>query len=298
MAIAVLGSSSQIGMDLFEEVGESHAYNFYTREQCNLYSKSDLKKTIPGHDLVINLAAYTNVELSEKNKISCLRANFIGPKNLALLCSELKIPLIHISTDYVFDGNKLGRYNENDKTNPINFYGASKLLSEEVINKYLDEYLIIRTSWVFGKQKNNFFKTMLRMFLEGKDVSVIDDQLGAPTSSLYLAKTIVQIAKRSIETNFSQWGIYNITGFPYCSWYQFSEEIKEICIGHGLNINSTIEATSSKNTSYMAKRPENSRLNTEKAQKVFDITPDDWKSSLISDFNSKKIQNIINEYDR
>lgn len=298
MTVIVLGSKSQIGKDL-QELESSNFYKFLSRKDVNISNKRNLKTYIENSSLVINLAAYTDVEGAELNRFSSLRSNYLGPKIIATLCAEKDIPLIHISTDYVFDGSKEGMYKENDVPNPINFYGKSKLLGENAVRKILKKHIIIRTSWIFGKHNKNFLKTILGILKDKESLEVVEDQKGSPTSSRYLADSIKKISLDCLKKDFSSWGTYNLTGFPYSSWYEFALQIKKSSKRKGLVLkNKEILPIDSLKTSYKAIRPSNSKLDSAKTYTFFGIQPNDWRKSLVLDLESEEILNIIRNYER
>ena len=189
--------------------------------------------------------------------------------NLAKVCSEKDIPLIHISTDYVFDGTKEGFYQETDAVNPINVYGRSKLAGEIAVSENTKKYIIMRTSWVFGRHGKNFVKTMINLFKSRTELTVVNDQIGGPTFA-------------------GDIGIYNFSGKPDVSWFDFANCIYNSCKKNGIQINDvTINPIAAENFKTKAVRPQNSKLDLSKISEVFGIEPCDWK---------KEIENNINYY--
>jgi dTDP-4-dehydrorhamnose reductase len=184
-----------------------------------LSSLSSLKPTI-----LINTAAYTNVDLAETHIDQTFLINEHAPSLIAKTCNDLGITFIHFSTDYVFDGQKKNSYNTNDSTNPINEYGKSKRAGEIEIQKNCSNYLIFRSSWLFSQYKTNFLKTILNLSSSDKDLSIISDQFGTPTSANDLAEAVFSILPRIENDDFSS-GIYHYAGEQILSWYEFANEI-------------------------------------------------------------------------
>jgi len=216
-------------------------------------------------DIVINAAAYTDVDGCEENKEYAFAVNGDGPGFLALACQMIGAVLVHFSTDYVFSGSKKG-YTESDSPNPINVYGESKLLGELNIMKNMDNYRIIRTSWLFGKNGKNFVKTMLRLSREMESVLVVNDQFGSPTYTVDLAQTVPEIIESSS-------GIYHITNSGICSWYTFAKSIIP-----------NVEPCLSKDFLSPALRPKYSVLTNTKTSALRH-----WKTALTSYLNQLRL---------
>ena len=231
---------------------------------------------------VINCSGYTKVDKAEEEIDEALRINKDGVRNIALFSAERQIRLIHISTDYVFDGRQEGgtvAYRENDRTNPINIYGKSKLAGEEEIKKILEEYFIIRTAWLCGLQGNNFIYTMLRLFKERDLVKVVEDQWGSPTYTVDLADAILKI----IENNSVSYGIYHFTNEGMTSWYEFARTIYKKAKRLGLiEGNKKVVIQSIKTGEYptAARRPRYSVLSKEKIKREFNLKIRDWDKAL------------------
>jgi len=236
----------------------------------------------------INAAAYTAVDMAESEAEKAHLINVIGAKNLAAVCKEYSTVLLHISTDFVFDGDfsKLSLrthsrgYSESDITNPTGVYGQTKLDGEKVIQATYDNYYIVRTSWVYSQFGNNFMKTMLRLASERDSISVVNDQIGTPTNAVDLAECLVKIICHTElvefqQTTTSNFGIYNFSNEGQCSWYDFAKEIFEI---NNKNIDLKPIPTSSFPTP--AKRPKFSVLDKSKIKKVFGIEIKIWEERL------------------
>ena len=272
MTILVFGSNGQVASELknFKDLIHlnQHEANFLNPE--NVYSSIHKIKPLG----VINPAAYTNVDLSEKHKNSANTINGYAPKYIALACKELNIPLIHLSTDYVFDGETSTEYFPEEKTNPINNYGRSKLMGEKFIIKSKCKFVIIRTSWVFSKHSSNFFKKILVKLKKNQDLEIVDDQYGCPTPASKIAETCYLIINKLINGN-KDYGVYHYAGKPNSNWFDFATSILELT-----NSYSNIKPINSNELNFVASRPKNSRLNCDLIKKNFDIDQPDWKNEL------------------
>ena len=230
---------------------------------------------------VINCAGYTKVDKAEEEIDEAFRLNRDGVRNLGLLSNKRKIKLIHISADYVFDGQKkkgVG-YSENDMANPLNVYGKSKLAGEEEIKNILDEYFIIRTAWLYGKEGNNFVYTMLKLFRERDLVKVVEDQWGSPTYTVDLAEVILKIVKSDSEKS----GIYHFTNEGVTTWYAFAQVIYNKAKKLGLlGGKRQVEIKPIKANEYptLAKRPVYSVLSKDKIKKEFNLKIRSWEEAL------------------
>lgn len=246
---------------------------------CNL---EEIEKIITDDrpDVVINCAAYTKVDDCEKNIDTAYQINAIGPLNLALACRKYNCQLMHMSTDYIFNGRGKRPYKETDKPDPLNIYGKSKLLGEQSIQNIYSKHYIIRTSWLYGKYGKNFVKTMIDLMNNKDTVNVVSDQIGSPTYVGDLMKVIDSL----LQSN--RYGIYNISNEGECSWYEFAKEI-------ALNINNkegSIVPILTQNLNQPAERPNYSVLDKNKIKEIINITMPTWQSSL------KKF--IRNEYNK
>lgn len=292
MKILLLGSNGQVGSEL------KSALTFLTQSsdlqlELTFTDRSILDmEDIPGifgflnriaPDIIVNACAYTAVDMAESQRDLAFLLNKSAVKEIAIYCKQNKRSLIHISTDYVFDGKGDNSYLETDYTNPLTVYGTSKLAGENAIREFLCEHIILRTSWVFGVKGVNFVKTMLRLAENKSELGVVVDQIGAPTSARGIAETITNIIKRILSSSkeFDHWGTYHYSGYPYISWADFANEIFKQAIQRDLiRTLPTITPISTEDYPTPAKRPPNSRLNCAKLENTFGIEPDDWKRSL------------------
>lgn len=224
-----------------------------------------------GFDYCINCAAYTNVEKAETHRELAFRVNADGTENLAKACAENGISLIHFSTDYVFDGEKSTRYSEEDETNPINAYGASKLAGEESIQREMEEYFIFRTSWLYSDKGHNFFKTIQRRAEEGEDLYITTAQKGSPTNAHDLAKFVLQLIADGSEA----YGVYHYSNLGEATWYEFAEEI--LRLGGQLD---KVHLQAGNTYVTLARRPSNSVMSKDKVLSTFGQNIPHWKESL------------------
>ena len=224
MKILITGSNGMLGHDLQEVLNDKHELILTTSKTLDITDKNQVLKVICENnpDVVINSAAYTDVDGCEDNHDFAYSVNGDGVRNLALACKEIDCPLVHISTDYVFNGKNNRPWVEDDEIDPINVYGKSKLEGEEAILEILDKYFIVRTAWLYGVNGRNFPKTMLELAKNHSEITVVYDEVGSPTYTLDLAYGISQL----IETDY--YGIYHLTNSESCSWCEFARYIFEV----------------------------------------------------------------------
>ncbi|MEO1957043.1 MAG: dTDP-4-dehydrorhamnose reductase [Methylophilaceae bacterium] len=282
MKILLLGANGQIGNELQRTLLVLGELKSCTRAQANLEDLQGLRSLIQDYqpNIIVNAAAYTAVDQAEsdKNKAELVNADAVGL--MAHEAKDLGAWLIHYSTDYVFNGEKLGAYVESDPTNAINVYGSTKCRGEELITNSGCKHLIFRTSWVYGSHGNNFAKTMIRLLQEKDEVSVVNDQMGVPTCVELIADVtsicLVQALQRDIDLS----GIYHLAPKGNTSWYGFSEYLckKGKVIVDGLS-NCSTELSPIVTSQYPtpAKRPKNSLLNTTKISQTFGVFMPMWQ---------------------
>ena len=285
MKILVTGSQGQLGHAL-QERSLNHKdwiWKFTERSELDITVPEKVQQFVYEFqpDWVINVAAYTNVDGSETNQELAFRVNAEGPHNLAMAAIEANAKLVHISTDYVFDGTKNEPYTETDQPNPLQVYGKSKLEGETLIQETGVPGIIIRTSWLYGTHGNNFVKTILRLADEKDEIQVVDDQIGSPTYVGDLAETIYKLFSENTE-NIHE--ILHFSNEGRISWFEFAQQI----IKNSLNVCKTIPIDS-KDLIQIAPRPRFSILNN-KIIKQYGVTQNNWKDSL-----NKCIKSIIIE---
>ena len=282
--IWLIGNKGMLGNDV-EKLLKERGFNYWVSDkEVDIGDYKALEKFGKDKKIkwIINCSGYTKVDKAEEEIDETFRINKDGVRNVALFSASRQIRLIHISTDYVFDGRQEENavaYREDDKTNPINIYGKSKLAGEEEINNILKKYFIIRTAWLYGLQGNNFVYTMLRLF-KGRDlVKVVDNQWGSPTYTVDLAGAILRI----IEDDSVSYGIYHFTNEGMTSWYEFARTIYKKAKRLGLiENNKKVEIKPIKTEEYptAVRRPKYSALSKEKIKKVFDLKIRGWDEAL------------------
>ena len=272
MKVLVTGANGQLGYDVVKELQKQNIECYgATRQDFDIVDFEATKKFITNYmpDAVIHCAAYTAVDKAEDEQGLCYLVNASATENIAEICKKINAKMLYISTDYVFDGTKNGFYEVDDKPNPINVYGKTKLLGEQAVQKILDKYFIVRISWVVGEHGNNFIKTMLRLGKERKKINVVDDQYGSPTYTADLALLLIEM----IQTE--KYGIYHATNEGVCTWAEFAEEIFTI-VGMDVKVNHITTAE----YPTRAKRPMNSRLSKKSLSINGFRVLTNWKSAV------------------
>ena len=273
----VIGKSGQLAKEL-ALCFEGQNITFLGRGDINLFNKSELEKSLISHSskAIINTAAYTDVDAAERNQDEAFKLNSLAVNHLSELCSKHKIRLIHISTDFVFDGNKKTPYDTYDPANPINIYGKSKLAGEEALRKNIkNNFSIVRTSWLYSIYGKNFLKTMIKLMNERKEISVVDDQIGSPTYARGLANFLCSlIEKPQIKP------IYHWSDIGYVSRYDFAEAIYEEGLRLGIIKDVELKPISSYELRSSVKRPSFSAFNPCKDSKIH------WRDNLVSAMES------------
>lgn len=272
MKVLITGIQGQLGYDV-AKVLDARKIEYYapTLAELDITDRQMVLKILEDHcpDAVIHCAAYTAVDKAEEEPEKCWAVNVDGTRNIAEGCKKIGAKLLYVSTDYVFEGTGEQFYKETDPVNPQNVYGASKLAGELVVKSFLEKYFIVRTSWVFGENGNNFVKTMLRLAETRTEVSVVCDQIGSPTYTADLAPLLCDI----VETE--EYGTYHATNEETCSWAEFAEEIFRVA---GKNIK-VIPITSDQYPA-KAKRPGNSRLERAKLEEKGFVRLESWQDAV------------------
>jgi len=289
MRILVTGKNGQLGRSIHKLVNtdteidnnqSSNEFIFVGREELDLGSKSGISHYFDNNDkfdIIINCAAYTQVDKAEQEVELANQINHLAVKQLASITNEQQARLIHISTDYVFDGESDKPYIETDKTNPINVYGKTKLAGEKALQEIMPtNAMIIRTSWVYSEYGNNFVKTMLRLGKERDEINVVSDQIGSPTYATDLAKAILKIIdNRDYQDKDRATEIYHHSNKGEISWYDFTKEIFKLA-----KIDCKVSPITTEQYPTPAKRPRNTLMSKDKIIEEFSLEILDWKKSL------------------
>lgn len=252
MKVLVTGADGQLGYDVVKKLKELNIEHIgVDKEDFDLTNEKETKNFIINYqpDVIVHCAAYTDVDEAEVERELCYQINVLGTKYVAESAKELNAKMLYISTDYVFDGQGEEPFEVTDQPNPINYYGETKYQGEQEVQKLLNKYFIIRTSWVFGEHGDNFIKTMLKLGKEKDEISVVADQYGSPTYTGDLVELIIKM----IRTD--NYGIYHATNEGFCSWYEFAKIIFQAA-----NMDVNTKPVSSDKFKTNAKRPNNSRL--------------------------------------
>jgi dTDP-4-dehydrorhamnose reductase len=283
MKLLIFGAGGQVGAALQSAAWPSGAtIAALTHAQADIGNAAAVAAAFDSskYNIVINAAGYTAVDKAESEPAVALRINGEAPGLIAAECARRGAALIHISTDYVFDGANPAPYLETDATAPLGVYGASKLAGELAVTDRLKRHIILRTSWVFSATGANFVKTMLRLAAAGRDIRVVQDQTGGPTPADDIAGVIAQVVAR-ITAGPIAWGTYHYCGMPAVSWYDFARDIFEV---HRTMTGRQVAVAPISTNDYptAARRPPNSRLDCAKIRSAFGIEQRPWRTGLES----------------
>jgi len=283
MKIMIIGANGQLGWELNKggmewgfAVESLDLPDFDITDHTSVETK--IKQT--NVNVVINAAAYTAVDQAESEPQLAFAVNRDGPAYIASACATFGVPLIHVSTDYVFDGTQKEPYVETDPISPLGIYGQSKAAGEDEIRKILPDNIIIRTAWLYGIHGHNFVKTMLRLGCEREIIRVVSDQFGCPTNAADLADAILSVITKLKEGNDIQWGTYHFCGDGATTWHGFAEAIFSIAKKHSSLLVKKVVPVASSEFPTPAKRPTNSVLNCSLIKKYFGIHTRPWEESL------------------
>jgi len=274
--LAILGAEGQVGRALTALACEkSIAHRVFGRAECDITDADAVKRAVAGSSIVVNCAAYTAVDRAEADQESAWRVNALGPQHIAEACTKAGLPLVHLSTDYVFDGESPRPAREDDLPRPLNVYGRSKLAGEEKVRERLARHVILPTSWVFSSHGANFVRTVLRLARSQPQLRIVADQIGGPTAADDVAKAILEVARACEQPRFAAWGTYHFSGAPPVSWYEFA---RAIVAKRG----TPVVPISTKDFPTPARRPLNSVLDCSRILNVFGIPQPDWRPALVS----------------
>lgn len=277
--VLITGSDGQLGNALraHPAVGEFQI-TACGRSNMDITSAASINNAILqfSPDFIINTAAYTAVDKAEKEAELAMSINHIGAKYLAIACKKNQIPLIHLSTDYIFDGTKTSPYLEDDAATPVNLYGESKWLGEQAVREQCEQHIILRVSGVFSEYGSNFMKTILRLAAERKELNIVADQITCPTYAGNIASVIYSIIKKQTH----KWGTYHYCDSPPVSWHQFADAIIHQAKPHHALIVEKINAITTAEYPTLAKRPAYSVLDCSKIKKEYGIQQTEWMSAF------------------
>lgn len=286
MRLAVTGLNGQVVTSLIEQASALADVTVVPLGRPEL-DLADLATIAPAltaarPDVIVSAAAYTAVDKAETDVEAAFRANGEAPGVVAATAAALGVPVIHISTDYVFDGAKPEPYLEDDAVNPLGVYGASKLAGEAAVTQATGDFAILRTAWVYSPFGANFVKTMLRLAADRDELNVVSDQLGAPTSALDIADAVIAVARQLIDHpgDGARRGVFHLSGTGYTDWAGFAEEIFALSAARG-GPGARVNRITTAEYPTPARRPANSRLNTDKLHRVFGVRPAPWRDSLV-----------------
>ena len=284
MRIIITGANGQLGLELSKQLSRNKEYEVICTdiEELNIVDINSVNKVISKYkpDVVINCAAHTAVDLCETDIENAYKINAIGPRNLAIACEKVNAKFVQVSTDYVFDGNIDRPYREDDNTCPNSIYGSSKLMGEKFTKEFCSRHFIVRTAWLYG-EGNNFVRTMLKLSETNKEINVVNDQFGSPTSTVDLAKAIIEL----IHTE--HYGTYHGTCEGKCSWYDFAQKIFEI-----RNIDIKVNPVTSEEYKRTAPRPTYSVLDNFMLKLVGLNSFRNWEDSLREYLNNEILEEV------
>ena len=282
MNILLTGADGQVGRELAARLRHRANLLAANRAALDITDRNAVFQAASSFrpELIINAAAYTAVDKAESDANTAYAVNRDAVRHLAEAAAAHGAAVLHISTDYVFDGAADAPYRETDPVNPQSVYGKSKLAGEEALAA-CPRHIILRTAWVFGTHGGNFVKTMLRLGRERDSLGIVADQYGAPTPAAAIADALVAIADAVRQPGFANWGIYHYFGSPYTSWHGFAERIFHAAAAQGiLPAVPQLNAIATADYPTPARRPANSRLDCGKIQNTFGIKPADWQAAL------------------
>ncbi len=283
MRVLITGSNGQVGHCLIERLKNKADVLGLDYEGLDITNRQAVRKVVKDFkpNYIINAAAHTAVDKAEQEVELSHSINCSGPQYLAHAAQEINAVMLHISTDYVFNGESEQPYVETDATDPQGVYGQTKLAGEVSVAQNCEKHLILRTAWVFGEHGNNFVKTMLRLGQTRDELSIVGDQFGGPTYAGDIAEALITMVE-SIEQGLQpEWGVYHFTGMPYVSWYEFAAKIFDSAEKKGVLKNRPLlYSIPTSDYPTPAKRPANSRLECGKIDRQFGIKPSNWLVAL------------------
>ncbi|MEZ9006743.1 dTDP-4-dehydrorhamnose reductase [Vibrio sp. 10N.247.311.59] len=283
MRVLVTGCNGQVGHCLVQQLTGRVELLAVDRAELDITGQNDVEALVSEFkpDFIINAAAHTAVDKAEEEEALSYAVNRDGPMFLAESAAGVGATLLHISTDYVFPGNKVGVYSEDDVTGPLGVYGKSKLAGELAIAEKTDNFIILRTAWVFGKHGHNFVKTMLRLGKDRDALNIVGDQYGGPTYAGDIACALISMMNQlSKDEDSSRYGIYHFSGAPHVSWCEFAGVIFQEAEEGGLLKAPKVTSITTEMYPTPAARPANSKMDCTKIENAFNIKPSDWHLAL------------------
>jgi dTDP-4-dehydrorhamnose reductase len=278
MTVWLTGAAGMLGHDVYQALQASGHRVYTTDMDVDIADTAAVDRFLAGHQdvqTIVNCAAWTNVDAAESHETEAFRVNATGPQTLAGAAKARDLWLIHISTDYVFDGSQEQPYTPQDEPDPASAYGRTKLAGERMIEKAGCNATVIRTAWLYGAAGKNFVATMLRLFGERDVVSVVNDQFGCPTYTRDLAELIRAVVEHPVA------GVFHYTGSGRTTWFDFAKEIYRQATGGGyLSSACSVEPISSEEFAAAAPRPANSQLDCSRTVEVFGVEPVPWQRAL------------------
>lgn len=281
----ITGANGQVGYCLTQQLQGKAEILAVDRDGLDITDREAVFRTVADFrpDVIINAAAHTAVDRAETEIELSEAININGAKYLAEAAAEINALILHISTDYVFNGQGDKPYSETDPVDPQGVYGKTKQAGEIAVQNANPKSVILRTAWVFGEHGNNFVKTMLRLGKEREVLGVVADQFGSPTYAGDIAAALIEIANQILAGKQDAFGIYHFSGQPYVNWHEFASEIfQQAVLQKILEKAPLVNAIATSDYPTPAKRPANSRLDLTKIQKTFGINPSDWKNALLN----------------
>src|SRR5262245_57314050 len=278
--LLILGAHGQVGRALVARASQRCVrHRALGHAECDISDQGAVDQAVKDVRFVVNCAAYTAVDRAETDVQAANRVNAIGAGNVAAACAQAAIPLLHLSSDYVFDGQSPRPAREDDEPGPLSAYGRSKFAGELAVRERLKSHIILRTSWVFSAHGQNFVKTILRLANAKPEVRVVADQIGGPTAADDIAKAILDIIAISTGPDFGQWGTYHFSGAPAVSWFEFAKAIVA-------DSSIVVLPIATKDYPLPARRPLSSVLDCSRISRVFGAAQPDWRVAL---------RNVLNE---
>lgn len=283
MRVLVTGCNGQVGHCLVNQLNNKVELLAVDRAELDITDREAVFQVVMKFkpNFIINAAAHTAVDKAEEEVDLSYAINRDGPCYLAQAAKLVDATILHISTDYVFPGNKEGEYVEDDETGPLGVYGKSKLEGEIALSEANDKHIILRTAWVFGEHGNNFVKTMLRLGKDRDTLNIVGDQFGGPTYAGDIASALVRMTEQLYkEADPSKYGVYHFSGSPHVSWFEFAQVIFSNAENTSLLTAPELNSITTDMYPTPASRPENSKMNCVKIKQAFGIKPSDWQAAL------------------